>query len=315
MAVSPRMSCRAWCLHEPVHSKGAMPLGGTLSMSLQTLFSALLGVVQGLSEFLPISSSGHLMVAELLFAQIGYQADPEKTLPLMVMLHMGTLVAVAAVFWRDWVDMLRHPVKNKTLLYLFIASLPALFAKLLLGDMVDAFFKGWFLGICFLITAVFLVLVEALGSRGKHARGQEHVSARHAVVMGFFQALALPPGISRSGSTLLGGIASGLTRQAAAKFSFMMSAPAILGSFLSEGMDALDAGGLGSLFTGDILVGVLLSAISGFLAIRYMLRLIEGISFYKFALYVAAVGIIVIVMQLTGFADFPPIALPARAVW
>jgi undecaprenyl-diphosphatase len=315
MAVSPRMSCRAWCQHEPVHSKGAMPLEGTLSMSLQTLFSALLGVVQGLSEFLPISSSGHLMVAELLFAQIGYQADPEKTLPLMVMLHMGTLVAVAAVFWRDWVDMLRHPVKNKTLLYLFIASLPALFAKLLLGDMVDAFFKGWFLGICFLITAVFLVLVEALGSRGKHARGQEHVSARHAVVMGFFQALALPPGISRSGSTLLGGIASGLTRQAAAKFSFMMSAPAILGSFLSEGMDALDAGGLGSLFTGDILVGVLLSAISGFLAIRYMLQLIESISFYKFAGYVAAVGIIVIVMQLTGFAGFPPIALPARAVW
>ena len=80
------------------------------------------------------------------------------------------------------------------------------------------------------------------------------------------------------------------------------------------GMDALDAGGLSSLFTGDILVGVLLAAISGFLAIRYTLQLIEGISFYKFAGYVAAIGIIVIVMQLTGFADFPSIALPAAAV-
>ncbi len=160
-----------------------------------------------------------------------------------------------------------------------------------------------------------------------------------AIEMGIFQAVALMPGVSRSGSTLLGGVRSGMTREAAAKFSFMMSAPAILGSFLSEFMKLLDsgtanetiqagvdaalvqanaavnaaanAGGLGSLFTVESVIGMLVAAVTGWFAIRFMLKLIARIRFWWFAAYVALVGVVVIIFQLTGFAGFPPIAFPA----
>ena len=132
--------------------------------------------------------------------------------------------------------------------------------------------------------------------------------------MGAFQGIALLPGVSRSGSTLLGGILSGLNRQTAAKFSFMMSAPAILGSFLVEGKDAVEQYGLSALFSVSALIGLVFAAISGYLAIRYMLKLIQRISFFRFAIYVAIVGLAVIIMQLTGFAGFPPIAFPAQGV-
>ncbi len=276
---------------------------------MQALFTALMGIIQGLTEFLPVSSSGHLLLGEKLLGLLGYQAD--NALALAVMLHMGTLIAVAIVFWRDWLEMIKHPIKNPTLLLLFIASLPALVAALLLGKSIDELFTGWFLGPSFLITALFLVLIEQITRRRAHqAILNDAVTLPRAGVMGLFQAVALLPGVSRSGSTLLGGVATGLSRGTAAKFSFMMSAPAILGSFLMEGKDAVEQGGIGSLFSPAILLGMVAAFISGWLAIRYMLKLIERISFYKFALYVALVGIAVIIMQLTGFADFPPLSFP-----
>jgi len=277
---------------------------------MQIIFSAIMGIIQGLAEFLPISSSGHLLVGEKLLGLLGFQTG--NTLALFIMLHMGTLIAVAIIFWRDWIDMILHPIKNRTLLLLFVASVPALIAVILLGDSIDELFTGWFLGPSFLITAFFLCLIEMIGRKqsGKHAVNNP-VTLPRAALMGGFQAVALLPGVSRSGSTLLGGVAGGLSRATAAKFSFMMSAPAILGSFLMEGKDAMEAGGLSSLFTPAILAGILTAAVSGYLAIRYMLKLIQRISFYKFALYVAIVGIAVLVMQLTGVAGFPPLnAIP-----
>lgn len=273
---------------------------------MQTIFSALMGIIQGLSEFLPISSSGHLLLGEKLLALVGYDVVSSKG--LLIMLHMGTLIAVAAVFWKDWLQMLLHPIKNKTLLLLFIASLPALFAMLLLGDFVDSTFTGWFLGPAFLITALFLYIAERLSQKNQATSGE--ITTSRAVTMGIFQAIALLPGVSRSGSTLLGGIAGGLTRSMAAKFSFMMSAPAILGSFLVEAKDAIEADGLSTLFSFDILVGMLFAAVSGFLAIRYMLKLIEKISLTRFSVYLIFIGILVIIFQLTGFAAFPPLQFP-----
>ena len=274
---------------------------------MQTIFSALMGIIQGLSEFLPISSSGHLLLGEKLLALVGYDVVSSKG--LLIMLHMGTLIAVAAVFWKDWLQMLLHPIKNKTLLLLFIASLPALFAMLLLGDFVDSTFTGWFLGPAFLITALFLYIAEKLSKKNQATSGE--ITTSRAVTMGIFQAIALLPGVSRSGSTLLGGIAGGLTRSMAAKFSFMMSAPAILGSFLVEAKDAIEADGLSTLFSFDIVVGMLFAAVSGFLAIRYMLKLIEKISLTRFSVYLIIIGILVIIFQLTGFAAFPPLQFPA----
>lgn len=274
---------------------------------MQYFFSLILGVVQGLSEFLPISSSGHLLVFEKLLAPLGYNSLSSSQ--LLVMLHMGTLFAVAAVFFGDWLDMLLHPIKNKTLGLLFIASLPALFAVILLGDLFDSLFTGWFLGPSFLITALFMWLAEKVSHNGKEKTDEVDVKA--ALIMGGFQAIALLPGVSRSGSTVLGGMVAGLTRKKAAAFSFMMSAPAILGGFLKEVKDAAETSGFSSLFSGPILLGVLVSAVVGYLAIRFMLKIIERKSLNGFAYYLVAVGVVVIVFQLTGALDFPPIKLPA----
>lgn len=276
------------------------------------LFSAIVGIVQGLAEFLPISSSGHIIVAEKLLSLLGYEGSANP-LAYSVMLHMGTLLAVAVIFWKDWIDMILHPVKNRTLLLLFIASLPALLFVITFGDAIDSLFEGWFLGIAFLITAAFLVLIEMVGRWNTGRAKKTEVNIPTAVTMGVFQGIALLPGVSRSGSTLLGGVASGLNRQTAAKFSFMMSAPAILGGFLSEGKKALEQDALPAMFSPESLIGFLFAAIFGFLAIRYMLRLIERISFYKFALYVGIVGVAVIIFQVTGTLGFPPIALPQAA--
>ncbi len=280
---------------------------------MQYLFNAIMGVIQGLTEFLPVSSSGHLLLGEKLLGLLGFEGG--DSLSLAVMLHMGTLVAVAIFFWRDWIEMLKHPVKNPTLKLLFIASLPALILVLLLGDWIDGLFTGWFLGISFLITALFLFIIQKVSPQhSTRTPGQDAVNTPRALTMGLFQGIALLPGVSRSGSTLIGGVLSGLSRRTAAKFGFMMSAPAILGSFVMEGKDAMEQGGLSSLLAPEVLLGALCAAISGWLAIRYMLKLIERISFYKFALYVAVVGVAVIIMQLTGFAGFPPLSLPGAAV-
>lgn len=279
---------------------------------MQMLLTAILAVVQGLTEFLPVSSSGHLVLLQKLFAGWGYrQQDP---LTLEVMLHMGTLLAVALIFWKDWLHMLRHPVKDPALRLLFIASLPALLIVLLFGDAIEGFFTGWFLAPSFFITAIFLCLIEMLDRRGRHRARREDVGAPDALRMGLLQGVALLPGVSRSGSTLLGGVLGGLSRGAAAKFSFMMSAPAILGSFLMKGKDAIETGGLHSLFGAQTLLGAALAAVSGWLAIRCMLRLIGRMSFYRFALYVALLGVLVAVLQLSGAVSFGAQPLPPQAL-
>lgn len=271
-----------------------------------TIFeAAILGIVQGLAEFLPISSSGHL---ELFQHIMGLSDNSASMMLLTVLLHVGTLVAVAVVFWNDWMDILRHLFKSKTLGLLFIASLPALFAALLLGDVMDSLFGSGFLGLAFLITALFLLLTEYIGKKMKNRTDlKDEVGVKHALCMGVMQAVAILPGVSRSGSTLLGGIFSGMKREKAAKFSFMMSAPAILGSLLVEGKDVLENGGMELLSNNlvPVLVGVALAAVSGYLAIRYMLKLINRISFNWFALYVGIVGVTVVVLQIAGVSFLP----------
>lgn len=269
--------------------------------------AAILGILQGLAEFLPISSSGHLELGQQL---MGLTDNSQAMLLLSVLLHVGTLVAVAVVFWEDWWNILKNPFKSKTLGLLFLASLPALAVAVVLD--VDQLFGSGFLGIAFLVTGVFLLLAEKLSHVGRHATKEEKVGIKHALSMGVMQAVALMPGVSRSGSTLLGGVASGLNRRSAAKFSFMMSAPAILGSLLMEGKDALESGAFDFLGANlvPIAVGVVLSAISGYLAIRYFLKLINRISLNWFAVYVFVLGAVVLVLQLTGAAGLPPLSLP-----
>lgn len=276
---------------------------------MNVLQAAVLGLVQGLAEFLPISSSGHLILARAIMGISDEAAATGAYMMLDVLLHAGTLLAVLVVFWKDWWAILKNPFKSKTLLLLIIASIPALLVAVFLGDFLDQFFTGWFLGVSFLVTAVFLLVAECVSRRERERADKPTV--KHALVMGVMQAIALLPGVSRSGSTLTGGVTSGLNRRAAAKFAFMMSAPAILGSLLFEGKDAIENGYLSQLALVPTLVGVVVAAISGYLAIRFMLRLINRVSLNWFALYVALLGLVILCLQLGGCPGLPAFQMPA----
>ena len=272
---------------------------------MNVLQAALLGLVQGLGEFLPISSSGHLQLGRFVLG-----VDLGDNMMFDILLHVATLIPVLIVFWKDWWAILKNPFKSKTLLLLFIASMPTLVFKLIFDDFLDGAETGWFLGVSFLLTAVFLLVAETVSAR-KVARADKP-SFLHAIVMGCMQGIALMPGVSRSGSTLAGGLLSGLERKSAAKFSFMMSAPAIVGALLLEGKDALDSGAFTDIPVLPTLVGMVVAGVSGYLAIRFMLKLISKASLNWFALYVAILGVLFLILQLTGFSGVPEFAAPAQ---
>ena len=268
--------------------------------------AAILGLVQGLGEFLPISSSGHLLLGRIL---MGFNDNTAAYKMLDIILHVGTLIPVLIVFWKDWWEILRNPFRSKMLLLLFVASMPTLGVKVLFDDFLDAADTGWFLGVSFLITGCILLLSEVISARKKNV--QDKPGFGHAIFMGLMQGVALLPGVSRSGSTLAGGLLSSLNRKAAAKFAFMMSAPAIVGSLLIEGYGAYKDGILHELALIPTLVGVAVACASGYLAIRFMLRLISRVSLNWFALYVAILGVIILVLQLVGYPGVPEFAMPA----
>jgi len=259
----------------------------------------ILGLIQGLAEFLPISSSGHLAIA---MAAMGIEEEP---LLLAVLFHMGTLVAVLVVFWRDWWEMLKNPFKSKALWLLALATLPAALLGVLLSSKIDQLFGApWFVGIFFLLTTALLLVAERFARSpvptGRRARkpGVEDVRLTQALAMGAMQGAALFPGLSRSGSTIVGGMLSGLDRATATKFSFMMSAPIILGSTIFEARDLFKAeGGIATALSGGWLaplIGVVVAGISGYFAIRWMLRLVQRVSLGWFALYTGVLGALVL---------------------
>jgi len=278
--------------------------------------SLILGVIQGLGEFLPISSSGHLLLARIFF---GIQTDTPAMKMLDILLHVGTLLPVLIVFRKEWVDMILHPIRNRTLILLIVASVPTLAIYLLAKKFIVVngfegfaiFDSGWFLGVSFLITALFLLLCDFFASRKKPK--EKKVGFLQAIVMGLFQGIGMIPGVSRSGSTILGGTATGLSKTLAAKFSFMMSAPAILGSLLMEGKDAVEEGYISQIELIPTVVGVIAAAVVGYLAIRFMLRIIAKVPLCWFALYLAVIGVAFLVFQFLGLLNVPPFAVPAAA--
>ncbi len=271
--------------------------------------AALLGLLQGLGEFLPISSSGHLLLGRMV---LGLTIDESPAYKMLdILLHVGTLIPVIIVFWKDWWEMLKNPFKSRTLLLLFIASMPTLVFKVIFDDFIDSCDTGWFLGVSFLMTAVFLLVAEYVSSKKAHKT--EKVGFFHAIVMGCMQGIALLPGVSRSGSTLAGGLLSGLDRKSGAKFAFMMSAPAIAGALLLEGKDAIENGWISDLAVVPTIVGVIVAGVTGYISIRFMLKLMTKVSLNWFALYVAILGVVFLVLQLIGLPGVTPFAMPGEA--
>ena len=281
---------------------------------MSILQGAFLGILQGLGEFLPVSSSGHLLLARIFF---GINTESPAMKMLDILLHVGTLIPVLIVFRKEWIDMILHPVRNKTLLLLVIGSLPTLAvylaAKKIFPEVngFSVFDSGWFLGSSFVITALLLLLCDRISLRRSGGSGK--IGIPQALVMGLFQGIGMIPGVSRSGSTIFGGVSSGLSRSTAARFSFMMSAPAIAGSLLMEGKDALEMGWFSQISLVPSLVGILLAAVVGYFSIRFMLRIIVKVPLSWFALYMALIGILFLLLQLTGSVLGPAFAIPASA--
>jgi undecaprenyl-diphosphatase len=252
---------------------------------MSILEAIVLGIVQGLTEFLPVSSSGHLVLLQNVF---GFS---EPQLFFDTMLHLGTLVAVVIVMRKEIIDLFRKPFH--TLGYLVIATIPAVIVALLLEDVIEGAFAGTYLGYGFLFTAAVLTLAEMLSKRRRQKR--RSASAGSAAVMGVMQAIAIFPGVSRSGSSIAGGLASGLDRKKAASFSFLMSVPVILGSVLLQGYKIV--GSSISVAWAPTIIGTVCAAISGYFAVKFMLALIQRKRLYGFAIYVLILGIFVLLDQ------------------
>lgn len=250
---------------------------------MNTLQALILGAVQGLTEFLPISSSGHLLVVEKL---MGVTPD----LLMNILFHFGTLVAVFLVYWRRIWNMICHPIQSE-LKWLILATVPAVIAALVVN--FDDAFEGKFIIWSFYLTSVVLVAGTAIHNYRRRNR-MLHKSVRwsDALVMGVMQAVAILPGLSRSGSTISGGVASGLSRKRAADFSFLMSIPAILGSAVLELKDVIFGGAAEGVHLEFLptLVGVLAAAVFGLIAIKGFLKLIRRVSMNAFAVYTFLLG-------------------------
>jgi undecaprenyl-diphosphatase len=211
---------------------------------------------------------------------------------------MGTLLAVFAVLWRDIWDILRKIIQPLTL-FLIIATIPAVIVALTLGDVIEnAFESGKFLGVCFLITTALLVFAEYT-SKHKELKKAENMRWFDALFIGLLQAIAIAPGISRSGATISGALFRRLDRDFAARFSFLLSIPAILGALVLHTKD-LVTGGVEesvSISTPAIIAGTACAAIVGFFSVKLMLKIIKERSLYGFAIYTAVLGILILIDQ------------------
>jgi undecaprenyl-diphosphatase len=249
-----------------------------------TIEAVILGAAQGLTEFLPVSSSGHLVLLQKIFG------ISESALLFDTMVHAGTLAAVFAVLRRDILALLRRPLQPLTG-YLALATIPAVIAALLFKDAIEAAFaSGAFLGFAFLLTGALLLAAEAL-SRRRAARGA--MNGIDALVIGLLQAIAIIPGVSRSGATLSGALSRGLARDFAARFSFLLSIPAILGALVLQVKDLAGGGSAGAVTAigaVPLVCGVLTAAVVGFFSIRLMLKIVRERSLAGFAVYVIALG-------------------------
>ncbi len=254
-------------------------------------FEALfLGIVQGLSEFLPISSSGHLVLFQKLLgiSKVG--------LTFEIAVHLATLLSVIIVFRRDIVELLKRPF-NKLTLMIVIATIPTGAIGLLFDDIFDRLFQtGATLGLEFILTGVILLFAESCRNKRKKL---DDMNVVDAAVIGTAQGLAILPAVSRSGLTIAAALVRGLDRKFAAKFSFLISIPAILGAALKDVLDIVDSGGFSTGIDPLVLAGgMLAAAISGYFAVKFMVRILTQRNLKIFAYYVFVIGGLVLLDQL-----------------
>ena len=264
-----------------------------------TVFQAVvLGVIQGLSEFLPVSSSAHLTLAPWLFGW------PDPGLDVDVALHLGTLIALVWFFWREWIRLARAPfafmrgdpsatVDVRQLAWVVVATIPGAVVGYLLKDYAETVFRTpALIASTLVVMGALLWLVDRAAAQ---ARATNDLRLSDAILIGLAQMLAIVPGVSRSGSTITAGRALRLTREAAAVFSFLLSLPITAAAVVVEAPKAIQQHG----FTAPLVVGVVASAVSGWLAIGVLLKFVARHSYGVFAVYRLILG--ALVLAVTAF--------------
>jgi len=250
------------------------------------LDAALLGVVQGLTEFLPVSSSGHLILARAFF---GWDAG-RYGLAFDVACHVGTLLAIVAYFHRDLVAMARGALgalifrdgeAERLLRLIAVGTLPVVVVALMFGDALEELRDPKIVAVALAVGGVGLLMAERLGT---HSRDESTIAYWEALALGAAQAAALVPGVSRAGATLTVAILLGLKRPGAARFVFLMSLPAVLAAAAKETIDVLEVGAV-DLPAWLFVMGVVVSAVVGYLTIKFFLKYLARHSLAVFAIY------------------------------
>jgi len=278
---------------------------------LNILEAIILGIIQGITEFLPISSTGHLTVAGKLMNLISSET-PERWTSFIAVIQLGTLISILIYFWKDlWnitndflIENLMERKKfseqnqnSRTGWLIIIGTIPVVVAGLLFKDLIE----GALTKNLYVISGSLIGLAIVLGIAEKTARFKKEmkdITIRDSFLMGIAQALALIPGSSRSGTTITGGLFVGLTRETAARFSFLLSVPAILASGLLQFYEALEY--IDSSMAINLIIATIVSGISGYAAIDFLLKYLRKNTTFIFIYYRIALGIAIIVLLSSG---------------
>lgn len=256
--------------------------------------AVLLGLLQGLTEFLPVSSSGHLVIAQY----FGGVKQPGVTFE--VMLHFGTLLSIIWVFWSDISAIIFNfflPLQRKFVFLILAGMVPTGLMGFFLGN----FFRGLFeqplvAGLMLLVTGTLVLYINKAGITPR-SKGISSMGYLDAIVIGFFQGLAIIPGISRSGSTIFGALFRDLNRETAVRYSFLLAIPAIAGAAFLELLELLESGGA-EIYFSPYLVATLISFASGVFAIKTFIKFLAQGKFYYFAFYCWILGISTVTLTI-----------------
>ncbi len=250
-----------------------------------------LGIVQGFSEFLPISSSGHLVLLQRFFG------INEGALSFTVALHIATLLAVIVVFWNKIIEIVKNPF-SKLPLYIILGTIPFGILGLIFNEWIESFFEtGATLGVGFIFTGLVLMYAEKAGN---NKRKMEDMNVKDPLIIGTAQAVAMLPAVSRSGMTISAALVLGIERKTAADFAFLLSIPAILAPAALDiyRMLKTEENAIAVIGAEPFIFGMLFAAVSGFLAVKTMLKLIQKQKLRYFSYYLWGIGTLVLLDQL-----------------
>ena len=265
--------------------------------------SIILGIIQGLTEFLPVSSTAHLILIPKL---LKIKEALLNSMAFDIFLHLGTLFAVVLFYWQKLLKILksffsgifsvdeRKTIDFKIGVYLIIGTLPAFLFGYFLKDIIETIFRGTFYVASFLILfSFFLLIADKIKNAGREIND---MNIMDAIIIGCFQAIALLPGVSRSGISITAGLLRGFKRADAAEFSFLLSIPAIFGAVVFGTKDLLKYGVDGNLLI--LISGFIFSFLSGFFAIKFLISFVKKYSYLIFVIYRVIFGIIIIVFAI-----------------